>query len=207
MELFEWISGRERTALRRVRTVGLGLAAVLVVLAVWLGWRESKLSPLPKYVGEAVQAENTTSARLGLKMLSMVAYLAKVRENSLLADMTGRHDISAPCLQLDCMRGLDASSPCAIAWENILTRIWKAAFGLEAPPIWADMLRDPWGAPELLDQSEASCGKYGEWCPQDVLSTAGPDGKANTGDDIQEPIPQHLGLSRAKQSAGTSPAQ
>lgn len=198
MELSEWIVSRERSALRRVRLVGLGFAALLLALTVWLGWREATLAPLPRYAAEAVQAENTVTTRLLLKRLSEVAYLAKVRENSLLADMTGRFDISAPCIELDSMRGLDPASPCALAWEKILTKIWKAAFGPDAPPIWAEMHRDPWGAPYLLDQSEASCGNYGPWCPHDVVSSAGPDGKASTDDDIRETIPQFLGPSRIK---------
>jgi hypothetical protein len=206
MELSAWVASRERGALKRVRTVGLGLAGILFILTVWLGWREARLTSLSQHVEGALQAENRHTTRLRLKALSQVIYLAKVRANSLLADMTDKSDLSAPCLQLNCMRSLDASSACVVAWETNLTRIWKAAFSLDAPPTGAEMQRDVWGAPYLLDQSEASCGNYGAWCPHDVVSSAGPDSKPNTDDDIHETIPQHLGPSRVKLN-GSSPSQ
>jgi hypothetical protein len=207
MELSDWIASRERSAVRRVRTVGLSLAAVLFALTAWLGWREVKLAPLPKYVGEAVQAEEHNGARLRLKKLSAIIYLAKVRENSLLSDMTAQRDLSGPCLQLDCMRGLDASSPCVVAWESFLMNIWNTAFTIDAPPIWVDMLRDPWGAPYLLDQSESSCGKFGEWCPPDTVRSAGVDGKGDTGDDIIEAVPNHVGPSLINKPTNPSASQ
>jgi len=198
MELSEWIASRERTALKRVRTVGLGLAGVLLALTVWIGWREARLALLHEQTEKALRDEKKYDAQLRLKGLSLAIYLAKVREGCLLLDITGRFDLSAPCIQLNFLRDLDATSPCAALWKNALTRIWTAAYPVDAPPIPAEMATDPWGAHYLLDQSEASCGQYGEWCPHDVVSSAGPDGKADTDDDIRETIPQFLGPSRVK---------
>ncbi|WP_243358440.1 hypothetical protein [Fundidesulfovibrio terrae] len=196
MDLAAWIDSRERAALARVRLAGLCLAAALLALAAWLGFREARLAPLPGYAREAVRAEYAIEERLRLKSLSSAIYLAKVRRNSLLKDITGDFGLSAPCSKLDDMRGLAPASPCAAAWDAALARIWKAAHGPDAPPVPEALKRDRWGAPYLLDQSEASCGLFGVWCPPDVVSSAGPDGKPNTDDDIQETIPQHLGPSR-----------
>ena len=198
MELAGWTLTRERAALGRVRTMGMCLAAVLLALGAWLGCREAKLAPLPGYARAAVAAEEVITTRLGLKMFSLAVYTAKLRRNSLLVDITGKFDLSAPCIQMKNLHGLEDSSPCAAQWDDALTSIWKAAYGAGAPPIPAELRRDLWGSPYLLDQSEVVCGLFGEWCPHDVISSAGPDAAPNTDDDIRETTPQHLGPSRIK---------
>jgi hypothetical protein len=193
VDLAQWTASRERAARARVRLAGLCLAGALAVVAVWLGWREVRLAPLPGYVREGVRAEDVIETRLRLKELSTAIHLAKVRRGSLLKDITGDLVLSAPCMKLGDLRGVDSSSPCAVAWDDALARIWAAAYGPDAPPPPAWLARDRWGSPYLLDQSEALCGLFGPWCPHDVVSSAGPDGKPDTDDDLRETNPQFLG--------------
>lgn len=202
MECAAWTSGRQRAALARVRAAGLCLAAVLLCAAAWLGWREARLARLPGETRQAVLAEEAATARLRLKYISEAVYLAKVRRNSLLADITGTLDVESSCTHAGDLRGLPDSSPCAAKWRDALRRTWAAAFEGDGPPLPEELARDPWGSPYILNQSEASCGHYGNWCPHDVVRSAGPDGRPNTPDDIAETIPQHLGPSRLK----TAPA-
>jgi len=198
MELTEWVLARERAALGRVRLTGMGLALVLCAVAGWLGIRQMRLSALPQATSQAVMAQSVAQAHLRLKSLALTAYLAKVRGNSLLMDVTGKPDVESPCVGLSDLRGLPDSSPCAALWLQSLRRIWAAAIGPAAPPIPEHLLRDPWGAPYLLNQSEESCGHFGAWCPPDAIRSAGPDGKPDTPDDITEAIPQLLGPKRVR---------
>jgi hypothetical protein len=194
-----WNRMRGREALWRVRRAGIAALLILACAAGWLGWREVKQTgPLPGATAGSLAREDAAKAALRLKQLAMVIYLAKVRENALLIDVTGEKSTEAPCMEAGTMTGLPADSPCAAMWDKTLAIIWRAAFGDGAPPVPDDLKRDPWGAPYLLEQSEASCGRYGAWCPPDSIRSAGPDGAPNTADDVNVAVPHHLGPSRIK---------
>jgi hypothetical protein len=195
IELAAWIAGRERAALARLRLAALAMALILFALAAWLGVRQVRIAALPTATREAVARQSVAQARLRLKELSLAAYLAKVRNNSLLADVTGQFDLTTPCNALPTLRGLPDSSSCAENWLGSLRLIWTRAFGPDAPPIPEHLLRDPWGSPYLLNQAEAVCGHYGTWCPKDTIGSAGPEGRPNAPENIIEAIPQHVGPS------------
>lgn len=192
-----WNLRREREALWQVRRAGLAVLLILACVAGWLGWREiKKLGPLPKLTQDAQKREAASAATLTLKQLAVVAYLAKVRENALLMDVTGDLGVESPCIDAGPITGLPSDSPCAANWDKALTAIWRAAFGNAAPPIPDGLRRDSWKAPYLLNQSEWACGRFGVWCPPDAIRSAGPDGLPNTPDDTNVAVPQHLGPSR-----------
>jgi len=200
MDLAAWISGRERAALRGVHLLGLFLCGALLLAAGWLGWREARLPGMSSAevgMGDQMAAET----RLRLKQLSLVIYLAKVRQDSLSMAITGRFDVDVPCLDAGTLTGLADDSACVSLWKQSLRRLWSAAFGEHAPPIPSELERDLWGAPYVLGQSEAACGHFGAWCPEDTISSVGPDGKPNTPDDIRETVPQHLGPAAAAKAA------
>jgi len=192
-----WVLSRESQALRRVRAAGLAALLALCAAAGWLAWREAALSGLDARTRETLGKQVEAATLLDLKHFALVAYLAKVKNNTLLADLTGRFDLDAPCFIPADLRGLPPDTPCAANWDKALAVIWAAAFGPDAPPVPPELKRDPWGAPYVLNQSEKSCGSFGAWCPSDSLTSAGPDGRPDTPDDIQAPIPQHLGPGRA----------
>lgn len=194
-----WNRMREREALWRVRRAGLIALLLLACVAGWLGWREVKqIGPLPRATAGSLAREETARVTLRLKQLATVIYLAKVRKNALLADVTGEFGMEAPCVEAGRLSGLPEDSPCSMGWKKALDRIWLAAFGDGAPPIPLEFLRDPWSAPYLLEQSESSCGHFGTWCPPDSVRSTGPDGAPNTADDVIVAVPQHLGPSRVK---------
>lgn len=196
--LEDWIQGREKAALRRVRLAGSAALALMLCAAAWLGWREAGLRGLPARTGEAVAAQASSETLLRLKQLAHVAYLAKVRQNALLYDLLGQRDLEGLCAGGGDLRGLPDGSPCASGWLGALGTIWTSAHGAEAPPVPGEFKRDGYGSPYLLNQSEFSCGHFGSWCPPDAVRSAGPDGRPGTPDDIQAAVPQHLGPSRIK---------
>lgn len=208
MDVLDWIAARERAALRRVRLTGIGLALVFCIATAWLGWREAGVSRLPGWTHQAGTAFTEIDAILRLKLISKVAHLAKVRGNTFLYSIIGNSEQSQVCQTKGLDTTLQEMPACASAWENALRRIWAVAFGQGGPPIPAELFRDPWGSPYVLDYSEVLCGSYGSWCPHDVASSAGPDGKVATPDDIDETLPQHLGPGRiANQPQASSSRQ
>lgn len=199
MDTTSWIAAREMAGLRRVRLAGLALALVLFAAAAWLGWREMGLSRLPAWTRQAETAYQTVDTILRLKMFSRAVFQAKVKHNALLVDITGNPSLGADCVDTWAAASGLVTDSCAQAWEDALRRVWASAFGRGGPPVPPELLRDVWGAPYVLDQSEFFCGRFGSWCPHDVVISVGPDGKHNTPDDYNETIPQHLGPGLAGQ--------
>jgi hypothetical protein len=194
-DLAAWVEARQRLALGRVRRLALALALILMAGALWLGYRQARLAGLPAATREALAGQSSLLARLRLKELSLAIYLAKVRGNCLLVDVTGRRDVTEQCINQPTLRGLPDSSPCAALWLESLRRIWARALDPDAPPIPDRLKRDPWGSPFLLNQTEAVCGQLGAWCPKDSIGSAGPVGLANGPGVVTEGVPQHLGPS------------
>lgn len=197
MELSAWISGRERAALRGVRLYGLCLCGALLAATAWLGWREARVAGIPAAARAEVAQEAVKDARLRLKQLSLTLYLAKVTQNALLTDIPGVTGTEDKCLGLEDLRSLPADSLCAASLRKVMQRVWALSGGEGGPKLDDASLRDPWNSPFVLNLSEQSCGKYGSWCPEDTIGSAGPDGKADTRDDIRESVPQHLGPAAA----------
>ncbi|WP_027191979.1 hypothetical protein [Fundidesulfovibrio putealis] len=193
MELSAWISGRERAALRGVRLYALCLCGALLVAAGWLGWRETRLAGLPAATRAEANADAVMDARLRLKQLSLALYLTKVTQNALLADIPGITGTEDKCLGLEDLRSLPADSPCAATLRSAMERVWTLSSGEGGSKLDEANLRDPWNSPLMLNLSEQSCGKYGSWCPEDTIGSAGPDGKPNTPDDMRETVLPHLG--------------
>lgn len=197
MELSAWISGRECAALRGVRLYGLCLFGALLAATAWLGWREARLAGLPEATRAETVAQEIVDARLRLKQLSLALYLTKVTRNSLLSDILGITGTEEKCLGLDDLRSLPADSPCAASLRIAMETVWAVSCGECGAKLDEAILRDPWGSPVMLNLSEQSCGKYGAWCPEDTISSVGPDGKPNTSDDMRETVLPHLGPAAA----------
>lgn len=195
-EVREWVALRERRSLARVRRTGMALAALLLLAAGWTVAREFALQRLPGSVRTDILAQKRAETVLALKRISLTAYLAKVRANSLLADITGNGSTQSACAGLDDLRAVPPHSPCRTAWENALGTIQQAA-AVPVPPVQEErLLQDPWGAPYLLNEAELGCATS-DWCPEDTLISAGPDGRINTPDDLLATIPRHLYLYKA----------
>lgn len=200
MDLAAWISGRERAAVRGVHLWGLCLCGALLLAAGWLGWREARLPGISSAEAD-VGVQMARETRLRLKQLSMTLYLTKVNRNALLSDVLGITGTEELCVGQDDLRRLSADSPCAVSLRSAMDRVWVLSNGADGLRPDATLLRDLWDSPLLLNLSEQSCGRFGAWCPEDTISSAGPDGKLNTPDDIRETVPQHLGPAAAAKAA------
>ncbi len=191
-----WLERRKRRSLARVRLAALGAAALLLLGAGWIAWRQAGLLRLPQAVQTEVYAQENLGTVLTLKRLSLIAHLAKVRRNALLATITGSSSSEAACAGLKDLRGLPQSSPCRVGWEKALMGILSSVPGDVPPTPEEEFLHDRWGAPYILNEAEETC-VTNDWCPEDVLRSAGPDGTVNTPDDLIVTIPRHLYLYKA----------
>ena len=200
MDLAAWISHRERAAVRGVHLLGLCLCGVLLAATGWLGWREARL-PGMSSAEVGLDAQMTRETKLRLKQLSLALYLAKVNRNALLSDVLGITGTEELCVGQDDLRRLPADSPCSVSLRSAMERVWTLSYGADGLRPDATLLRDLWDSPLLLNLSEQSCGRFGAWCPEDTISSAGPDGKLNTPDDIRETVRQHLGPAAAAKAA------
>lgn len=137
---------------------------------------------------QAVRLEQVRSTAISLKRLGLVAYLAKVRQNDLLANITGRPNSEDLCVGLAGLAALPADSPCIANNLNALESIWRAALGEHAPPVEFSTFHDAWGAPILINEAEYLCARGNGWCPSDTLRSVGPDGSHRTDDDMFESV-------------------
>jgi hypothetical protein len=192
MELSVWIANREYAALLRVRTIGLGIAVVLLLATVWLGIKEVKLASLPLETRGTVRKEQLADVFLRLWILGNASYLAKINANSLLVDIIGQDILETLSQPRQSLIGIPDGHPLKVASQRAIALAWATAFENEAPPLTPELLQDPWGAPYVFIPSESNCPHMPEWCPEDFIRSAGPDGVKDTADDITVPIPRHL---------------
>lgn len=187
----QYLADKKSRSLARVRCIGLIAASMLLLAAGWIALRELALQDLPHEVNREILVQEHLGVVLTLKRISLTAYLAKVRSNMLLFDLT-RHLGEFPCEGLDDYHSLHEEHPCRRQWKSQITLLWWTAFDGDGPPLGPDILADRWGSPFMLDMSEISCGNYGAWCPEDTVRSPGKDGKLDTADDSVVTIPQHV---------------
>lgn len=192
MDLDAWIDSRERAALARVRLAGLCLAGALAVAAAWLGFREARLAGLPAQTRESVLREQKANSFMRLRTISLAAYLAKIRKNSLLYDIIGQEHLALETHKGERISALPEDHPSRAISEKAVRSIWEAAYDGGGPPLSPELLRDPWGSPFIIESSERICADMPQWCPEDFIRSAGPDGVPNTPDDIVVPVPRHV---------------
>ncbi|GAB6038580.1 hypothetical protein JCM15519_31390 [Fundidesulfovibrio butyratiphilus] len=188
MTLEDWMAGRRRETLRRAARQGVCVGALLMCALVWLGVREAAMPARAEAAREAVRLEQVETTGVTLKRLGLVAYLAKVRQNDLLATITGRPNSEDPCVGLADLPALPADSPCIANNESALKSVWRAALGPQAPPEEPLTFHDVWGMPILLNEAEYVCSRGDGWCPNDTLRSVGPDGSHRTADDMLESV-------------------
>lgn len=203
-----WAARRRAALMRPARWFAAGAACLVLLAGGWLALREARLQRLPGQTASAVAALRAEQAMLRLKHLALAANLAKVLNNSLLADITGELSSEQPCVHAPRLDQSGPDSPCAARWDRALGVIWAKAFGPQAgpPPDW--LRRDPWGRPVLLNEGESVCQSPVVNCVNDTLRSAGQDGVVNTADDLTASIPAFLGPElhrRAVESARQNP--
>ena len=188
MTLEAWIARRRRKALARAARQMAGLGAILACALVWLGAREVGMGGRAEAARQAVRLEREHASAITLNRLGLVAYLAKVKRNDLLAKITGRPNSEDACMGLNGIPALPEDSPCIANNLHALESIWRAALGEHAPPVEGSTFRDAWGAPILINEAEYICARGDGWCPSDTLRSMGADGAHNTSDDMIESV-------------------
>ncbi|WP_243439735.1 hypothetical protein [Fundidesulfovibrio soli] len=204
----QWAARRRAALMRPARWFAAGATCLILLAGGWLALREARLQRQPGRTDQAVAALRDEQVMLRLKHLALAANLAKVLNNSLLADITGELSTEHPCVQAPRLDGHGPDSPCAARWNRALDAVWAKAFGPQAgpPPDW--LRRDLWGRPVLLNEGESVCQSPVVDCVNDTLRSAGPDGVVNTADDLIARVPPFLGPElhrRAVESARQNP--
>lgn len=192
MELAAWISGREHAALRGVRLYGLCLCGALLAATAWLGWREATLVRAKNDVRVQIEDSAARVTFLKLSSLRILAYSAKIKRQALLDDITELDPNLAPCLRVGGIGNLPEDNPCRADAKRATRQIWQAATGGLFPTEARDLLSDSWGAPFIFEGAERGCPSMPDFCLEDVIRSAGPDGMLNTRDDIVVNVPRYL---------------
>lgn len=138
-------------------------------------------------VSQARERALVAKAKSELQSIGTMMDMSRLNTDSVLQDITGRGWSQGPCTSLPDLRGISTSSDCYIQWAEALDAIVLAA---QEPA--ANLYRDSWGSPYLLDENEGVTA--GTPCVQDMLRSVGPDGLFNTSDDIIFRVPYSLGV-------------
>ncbi|MBC8430368.1 MAG: hypothetical protein H8D96_00460 [Desulfobacterales bacterium] len=116
--------------------------------------------------------------------IAEIAYKAKEANKTALIDITGSTCSDCACRDLLDLRGIDDSHPCAKKWYSAIKSIWNEITEESGPP--DRFLRDAWDSPYQLDENENEFDNS-PW-RNDILLSAGQDGKRGTADDIEVQI-------------------
>jgi hypothetical protein len=197
--LAQHIAAQGLARLRRLRLIGLWLGFGLAAAGAWLGVGEYRLAGLARAEAREISRQENLTAVMDMKFLADTVYLAKIRRQALLNDIIGSPGTAQACAGQEDARGLPADHPCGLAWLESLDRVWQAAYPQGGPPIEDRLKRDPWGSPYFLAANEYGCGlvpAYPDWCPTDLVNSAGPDGRPGTADDLTEIVPNYLKIQK-----------
>lgn len=174
-----WRSSTDEAREAAVRSQTASILALLLLLtallAAWQGWQRQRTSA----ANEAVNAAKAATAREGVKLISLGAWLAVKNTGKPLAELAP--DMRDECAAFDLKKALP-NHPCSEAWARNRMALFRAAIPAPGasidPP--AEIFFDPWGAPYVL-----AVPKEG---PASIVS-AGPDGLLHTPDDVAALIP------------------
>jgi hypothetical protein len=193
--LTQHIAARGLAGLRRLRLIGLCLGLGLAAAGAWLGAGEYRLAGLGRAEAREISDQKVRTAVLDMKFLTATVYLAKIRRRALIGDLMDAPGLAKACAGLGDARDLPEDHACRAAWRQSLDLVWQAAYPQGGPPMEGRLQRDPWGSPYFLAANEYGCGlntNFPQWCPTDLLYSAGPDGRPGSADDLGEIIPNFL---------------
>ena len=137
----------------------------------------------------ALNEHRSAQAREAMERISQLAVQAKMATGKSLVQITGSDCTRCACQKDKFLWQEPKGSECRTRWEKAIAAIYTAATRKhDTPP---ELLADPWGAPYLLIENEQE--RPGD-CSRDELRSAGPDGIADTPDDVVKTIPNvHCG--------------
>ncbi|MCD5382261.1 MAG: type II secretion system GspH family protein [Candidatus Pacebacteria bacterium] len=160
---------------------GFTLIELLVVIAIIGVLSSAVLASL----STARTKAKYSAARLELQQISKAIVIAQGEVGDTVQSMTGHTCSRCACAAGTNIQNISSGTSCYQNWEHAITAIESAADDLAVGI--SSALRDPWGAPYLLDENEGE--NSGNPCRADLLYTAGEDGIRDTSDDYIVTIP------------------
>jgi hypothetical protein len=166
---------REAAARVLAARVLAGVLLLSALLAAWWGWQRYGLAASRA----AVDAARTATAREGVKLISLGAWLAAKNTGKPLAELAA--DMTGECAAFD-LRKAPPSHPCSQAWARNRMAFFRGSIPAPGAPMDppAEIFFDPWDAPYVLVLPKDG--------PARIVS-AGPDGLLGTPDDVAALIP------------------
>lgn len=119
-------------------------------------------------VGAARERANIARVQQDFRTIIIAIEAARANTGNTLTQMTSNTYSMANCVNI----GMQESS-CITAMRYAFIAINNASGGM-LDAFTASGSKDPWGNVYMLDENE---GATGNWCSQDILLSAGPDGQ------------------------------
>jgi len=128
-------------------------------------------------VGAAREKRRLLDVERRLDVIRSLAQQAEIVAGKPLHKITNQTCSECPCRAPETFKNTKDASICVYNWNNAILSIWRAIGRPDIAPDW--LLRDPWGAPFLLNENVT-----GELCYTVILGSAGPDKAYPSDDDV-----------------------
>jgi|GEM_PF-2017168 len=179
-----WRTDADRFTARAMRRARLSLVVLVLVLAGVILFGDAVAKKRRAFIAGVTLEHQRAAATEALASLSRLAVRAKTATGQPLWAVTGRNCSRCGCQGRD-LRTVPDGDKCVRQWREALDRIGHAAGASDKE--LARFARDPWGAPYLLNENEGESPDFP--CLPDTFATAGQNGLAGDGDDIQVAVP------------------
>lgn len=174
-----WCTAADRFATRAAFRARAVLVVVVMVVAAAILLGDSVAKKRRAFIAAVTLEHQRTAAGETLSELAALAARAKKITGKPLFAITGFNCTRCGCEGRD-LRTVPDGDVCVRHWRQSLARIGQAAGASEKE--LARFVRDPWGAPFLLNENEGESPDFP--CQPDTVATAGQNGLDGDGDDI-----------------------
>lgn len=171
----------EARALWRVRAL-LVLCVVFLTATIVLG--DTMARKRREFAAMVTLLRERAEASIALEDLAKLSLAAKKAEKKPLFAITGENCSVCGCEGRD-LRTIPEGDVCRRKWDASRERLGRAAEA--SPRFLAELVRDPWGSPYLLNENEGESPDFP--CLPDTVASAGQNGLYGDADDIVVAVP------------------